>query len=42
MSAICLFSCLSQHLIVLHLVAFAAADLSLQSVLVEATADVDQ
>lgn len=35
-------TCLSQHLIILDLVTFAPADLPLQRVLVEPTADVDQ
>lgn len=34
--------CLSQHLIVLHLATFDLADFTLQSVLIEAAADVDQ
>lgn len=36
------FSNLSQHLIVLNLVTFGSADFSLQCVLVETSADVDQ
>lgn len=39
---VCSFSDLSQHLIVLNLVTFGPADLPLQSVLVEPSADVDQ
>lgn len=39
---VCSFSDLSQHLIVLNLVAFGTADLPLQGVLVEPSADVDQ
>lgn len=35
-------TCLSQHLIILHLVTFAPADFSFQSVLVESSADIDQ
>lgn len=38
----CSFPCLSQHLIILHLVTFASADFPLQGVLVESAADVDQ
>lgn len=41
-TSICLFSDLSQHLIILNLVAFGTADFPLQSVLVESSADVDQ
>ena len=35
-------TCLSQHLIVLHLVTLPPADFPLQSVLVESPADIDQ
>lgn len=41
-NATCWFSNLSQHLIILNLVTFGSADFSLQGVLVEAPADVDQ
>ena len=40
--SVCSPPCLSQHLIVLHLVTFAPADFALQGVLVEPAADVDQ
>lgn len=41
-NATCSFSNLSQHLIVLNLVTFGSADFSLQCVLIETSADIDQ